>query len=32
MNNDHKNFKKACEEYKKSSDNNNERKSVENFG
>ena len=31
MNNDHKNFKKAYEEYKKSSDNNNERKSVENF-
>ena len=31
MNNDHKNFKKAYEEYKKSPDKTNERKSVENF-
>ena len=31
MNNDHRNFKKAYEEYKNSADNNNERKSVENF-
>ena len=31
MNNDHKNFKKAYEEYRNSPDRNNERKSVENF-
>ena len=31
MNDDHKNFKKAYEEYKKSPDKTNERKSVENF-
>ena len=31
MNNNHKNFKKAYEEYKKSPDNIHERKSVENF-
>ena len=31
MNDDHKNFKKAYEEYKNRTDKTNERKSVENF-
>ena len=31
MNNDHKNFKKAYEQYKNNTDNIHERKSVENF-